>query len=67
MRNRTGVINLSRQKRLEKKQDDLRTRLNRNLTKKRSLDIEINREFEELKRTEVEIEIRSKENTWLNQ
>jgi hypothetical protein len=60
-------INSSRKKILEKKQVDLRTRLNRNLTKKRALDIEINREFEELKRTEVAIEISSKENTWLNQ
>ena len=52
---------MSKQKQLENKQGCLQERLNRNLVKRRTLDVEINKEFEELKRIEVSIEISSEQ------
>ena len=58
---------MSKQKQLERKQDCLQTRLTRNLVKRRTLDVEINREFEELKRIEVSIEISSEQQSFRKQ
>ncbi|MGD0450197.1 MAG: hypothetical protein ABSA79_03950 [Candidatus Bathyarchaeia archaeon] len=46
---------------MEKKQDRLQARLTRNLMRKSSLDIEINKEFEELKMIEIAAEISSQQ------
>jgi hypothetical protein len=42
---------------LQKKRDQLQARLNRNQQKKRILELKINQEFEELKKSEIFLEI----------
>jgi hypothetical protein len=44
---------------LQKKCDQLQERLNRNQQKKRILELKINQEFEELKKSEIFLEISS--------
>jgi len=52
---------------MERKQVCLQTRLTKNLVKRRALDVEINREFEELKRIEVSIEINAEQQSFKKQ
>lgn len=58
---------MSKEKQMERKQVCLQTRLTKNLVKRRALDVEINREFEELKRIEVFIEINAEQQSFKKQ
>lgn len=58
---------MSKEKQMERKQVCLQTRLTKNLVKRRALDVKINREFEELKRVEVSIEINAEQQSFKKQ
>ena len=52
---------MSSQQILQKKRDQLETKLSRSMQRRRDLESEINQEFEELKRIEISLEMCSEQ------